>query len=214
MTIEEARKVILANLPVTLTPILKEAVDTIFEVVNQNSANLPGEVWKDIEGYEGLYQISNKGRVKSFHFGKEKFLKPYLRTDGYLMVCLQVDKIKAHFTVHRLVAMAFIPNPKNLPVINHIDGNKQNNCVKNLDWTTYSENEKHAYKIGLKTRSPVAGLGEECIFAKFTNAQVKEIRKIYKARDREYGQAALARKYGVHRDTIQNIVTEKTYKNI
>ena len=214
MTIEEAKKVILANLPVMVNPILKEAVYTVFDALNENGVDLPGEVWKDIEGYEGLYQVSNKGRVKSFHFGKEKILKPYLRANGYLMLCLQVDKIKAHFIIHRLVATAFIPNPVNLPVVNHIDGNKQNNCVENLEWTTYSENEKHAYKLGLKFRNAFAGEGEDCIFSKFTNAKVQEIRKIYKPRDKKFGQAALAKKYGVHRDTIQNIVNHKTYKNV
>ena len=102
------------------------------------------EIWKDIEGYEGLYKISNMGRVKSIKFNKEKIL--FLQKDkyGYLRVGLRkMGKLKNYF-VHRLVAEAFIPNPNNLPIVNHKDENKQNNCVENLEWCTVKYNNSYA----------------------------------------------------------------------
>lgn len=92
------------------------------------------EEWKDIPDYEGLYQVSNYGRVKSLKYGKERIMKQRKRKDGYLLVCLYKDGVIKSFTVHRLVASAFIPNPNNLPQVNHKDENKENNCAKNLEW--------------------------------------------------------------------------------
>ena len=112
------------------------------------------EIWKDIEDYEGLYQVSNLGKVKSLpklvnrknnskYLTNEKILKPL--SFGYARVILS----NKSYSVHRLVAEAFIPNPNNLPIINHKDGNKQNNCIDNLEWCDYSYNNKEAYRIGL-----------------------------------------------------------------
>lgn len=102
------------------------------------------EIWKDIEGYEGLYQISNKGRVKSFynHNGKI-FVKPNIDVWGYERVDLSKNKNEKHYKVHRLVAKAFIPNPNNYPCINHKDENKTNNCVDNLEWCSHKYNRNY-----------------------------------------------------------------------
>lgn len=105
--------------------------------------NLPGEEWRDIEGYLGLYQVSNKGRVKSLNYnrtGKEQILKNILEPTGYYRVNLAKEGKWKHFTVHRLVCNAFIPNPNNLPCINHKDENKQNNSLQNLEWCTVKYN--------------------------------------------------------------------------
>lgn len=107
------------------------------------------EEWKDIKEYEKTYQISDFGRVKSLKFGKEKILKLKKNSGGYLEVLLYGKQSKKTYRVHRLVAEAFIPNPNNLPEVNHIDGNKENNNIYNLEWVTGSENKKHAYKTGL-----------------------------------------------------------------
>ncbi len=117
------------------------------------------EIWKDIEGYEGLYQVSNLGRVKSLERYQqnhsklqkveEKIKIIHIKSNGYQFVQLYKNNIMKNLHIHRLVAQAFIPNPDNKPQINHIDGNKLNNNVTNLEWCTNSENGKHAYKLGL-----------------------------------------------------------------
>lgn len=98
------------------------------------------EIWKDIEGYFGLYQISTHGNVKSLKFGKEKILKPTKNKYGYLQVGLSKDGKLKIYKVHRLVAENFIENPKNLEQINHRDEDKTNNHVTNLEWCTPKQN--------------------------------------------------------------------------
>jgi hypothetical protein len=125
------------------------------------------EIWKDIdfiEGFEELYQVSNLGRVKSLGrtiyypnscynktnegvFRPERILKA--KTKRYAGVTLSNSKKKIYPSTHRLVALAFIPNPNNKPCVNHIDGDKQNNCVSNLEWLNWDENTNHAWQTGL-----------------------------------------------------------------
>ena len=101
------------------------------------------EIWKDKKDYEGHYQVSNCGRVKSIKFGKERILKPLTNSFGYLFVELCKDgKVKA-FTVHRLVAEAFIPNLNNYKEVNHKDENKTNNVVTNLEWCDRKYNQNY-----------------------------------------------------------------------
>lgn len=117
------------------------------------------EIWKDIVGYEGMYMVSNLGNVKSVarivkcNKGKRE-MNGVIRTlrisnNGYPIVSIR----KSIYTIHRLLAIAFIPNPENKPVVNHKDGNKLNNNVNNLEWCTHSDNIKHAFKMGLKMPS-------------------------------------------------------------
>lgn len=96
------------------------------------------EIWKDIIGFEGHYQVSNKGKIRSIKNNKIKELKPYkeIKRCGYLSVYLRLPGQKFTKKVHRLVAEAFIPNPNGFPEVNHIDENKENNCVENLEWCT------------------------------------------------------------------------------
>ena len=106
------------------------------------------EIWKDIEGYEGLYKVSNLGRVKSLnyrHTCKEEILSPHKAGDTgkYLKVGLWKNGNYEQMLIHRLVAIAFIPNPKNKPEVDHIDGNKHNNRVSNLRWVTSIENKNN-----------------------------------------------------------------------
>ena len=119
---------------------------------------MKNEVWKDIKGYEGHYQVSNNGRVKSLKQGKEKILKPVRDTKGYLAVQLcKNGEIKRCF-VHRLVAQTFIQNPNNLPHINHKDEVKTNNSVQNLEWCSAKYNNNygtHNQRVAEKRSKPV-----------------------------------------------------------
>lgn len=113
------------------------------------------EVWKDIKGYEGIYQVSNLGRIKRvcrFVSGKhlrEKILKGGIYPNGYHFVCLRKNGVNTNHLSHRLVANAFVNNSRGVSDVNHIDGDKLNNRADNLEWVTRSENLKHALKIGL-----------------------------------------------------------------
>lgn len=119
------------------------------------------EIWKDIKGYEGLYEVSNLGRVRSYYIYNKrvnkkavvseleyKILKPVTLKLGYKRVILVKDKVKKRKFVHRLVADAFLPNLKDLPLVNHIDSNLSNNVVDNLEWCTAKENMEHCMKYG------------------------------------------------------------------
>lgn len=109
------------------------------------------EVWKDIKEYEGLYQVSSLGRVKSLNYNKtkkEKILKPH-ESRGYYNVTLYKNGFHKYYGIHRLVAKEFIVNPKNKTQVNHKDGNKKNNNIENLEWVTSSENMKHAFENNL-----------------------------------------------------------------
>lgn len=106
------------------------------------------EIWKDIKGYEGKYQVSNYGNVKSLNYhrtGKEQLKKPTLQTNGYFYVSL--CKPNKCFSIHRLVAEAFIPNPDNLPCVNHKDEVKTNNHVDNLEWCTQKYNNEYGTRL-------------------------------------------------------------------
>lgn len=106
------------------------------------------EIWRDVPGWEGVYQISSKGRIKSFKVCPSgKIMSLCNQTGDYIRFVLQKHgRNKKTVLVHRLVAKVFIPNPLNLPVVNHKDGNKQNNSVSNLEWCTNSYNVRHSMK--------------------------------------------------------------------
>lgn len=140
------------------------------------------EIWKDIKGYEGYYKVSNLGRVKSldrvieYKNGIEYSLKGSLRRvscsgAGYQNIGLSRDSLMKNFLVHRLVAVAFLNNPDNLPVVNHIDGDKTNNKVCNLEWASHSDNMRHAVDTGLRETSSVQN---EDTKNKMSNVTVKE----------------------------------------
>ena len=107
------------------------------------------EEWRPIKGYEGLYEVSNMGRVKSLYCGKTRILKQDTNQGGYMVVDLHKNRTSNRKLVHRLVATAFIRNSNSYKIINHKDGNKKNNTIDNLEWCTWSYNTKHAYHNGL-----------------------------------------------------------------
>ncbi len=124
------------------------------------------EIWQNIKGYEGLYQVSNMGRIKRLpkteyvynylsntkvkRVKKEKILAYKRNSNNYIIVTLSNNGVSKAYTIHRLVAQTFIPNPNNYPQINHINGKKYDNRVENLEWCTASENIKHASRVGLR----------------------------------------------------------------
>lgn len=123
------------------------------------------EIWKDIKGYEGLYQVSNTGKIKSLERLRRNHSKTQLveekiknaRKDpqGYLMLDLYKDNKPKTIRVHRLVAETFISNPDEKDTVNHIDGNKENNDISNLEWSTFEEQNNHFYKNNLKSQESI-----------------------------------------------------------
>ena len=163
------------------------------------------ERWKYISGTDSRYMASNFGRIKSVPYqtirkdGKPlsvsgRILSPAADTKGYLRTAIYGGKT---VKVHRLVAEAFIKNPRNLPEVNHIDGNKENNRVDNLEWISHSDNVRHAHKIGKYRRPP----------QKLSDKEVEEIRQRYRPYCRTNGTNALASEYGVSAPYVWRIVT-------
>lgn len=174
------------------------------------------EIWKQIDEYDGMYEISTLGRVKSFKAKTEKILIPTKDRYGYFSVRLCKNGIIKRFKVHRLVACVFIKNPNNYTDVNHKDGNKANNTLENLEWVTRSQNLKHAFDLGLKVGTGGGGIsnGENNGNHKLTQKDVKEIREKYIPKSKLYGSVALAKEYGVCKRTIQEIVNNQTWKEI
>lgn len=178
--------------------------------------NVMEEIWKDVTGYEGLYQVSNLGRVKRLKYYREniltgglsliksKILKPVKHCNGYLFVSL-CDGNQTEQSIHRLVATAFILNPENKPQINHKSGIKTVNFPENLEWCTASENILHAYKTGLRPQ------GENHHKAKLKGIEVYIIRTKYKTG--LYSLRELSKLHGIGYSSIRDIVTEKTWKH-
>lgn len=143
---------------------------------------MENEIWEDIVGYEGLYQVSNLGRVKSLsrdipakglgyqRVNPEKVLKPGLYSNGYLFVVLCVNYKKSQQLIHRIVAKTFIENIELKPDVNHKDGNKKNNNENNLEWVTKKENTQHAIKLGLiDRRKPIVAFNDAGYMCKFSS---------------------------------------------
>lgn len=173
------------------------------------------EDWQSIKGYEGFYEVSNYGRVRSvdrtikYSDGRElsykgMVLKPNASEGRYLGVSLYKNQKKERLYVHRLVAKAFIENSDNKPQVNHKDGNRFNNYTTNLEWVDQNENMKHAYDNGLSVNPRLPG--EMNPNSKLTHNQVNEIRG-----QRNKSSYALAVEYGVNASTIQRIWNGKSW---
>lgn len=156
--------------------------------------------WKN---YNNFIEVSEAGDVKSHG----KIIKGEICKNGYKRVHVSHNGVTYHYSVHRLVAKAFIDNSLNKPCVNHIDGNKQNNHVNNLEWCTHGENLKHAYDSGLRDL-----FGTAKRMRRLTEQQVCEIRATYvRGKHSDYNSYGLAKKYGVSPNTIQKIVKGKSY---
>jgi NUMOD4 motif len=170
--------------------------------------------WRAVGGYKGLYEVSNTGLVRSIEREityvkngvaykktlKGVVLKTSPNTKGYPSVYLSKEGKRETCMVHRLVAKAFIPNPSNKPQVNHRDGNKEHNHMRNLEWNTNQENQNHAVKTGLRR------VGYNCPFTRFTPEQAKWIREHYIPRHAEYSIKAMSERFGVSEHTVRRAV--------
>lgn len=182
------------------------------------------EIWKDVENYEGYYQVSNSGRVRSlsrmldyrksihgdwFHqrIHRGQLLRPVTRKDGYMRLFLRKKRKMKSKYVHRLVAEAFIPNPENKPQINHKNGIKADCKVGNLEWATSFENNLHALKTGLRMSTK----GEAHPRAIINNFQARVIKK---TNSKELGTNYLASIFGISPSTISCIRYGHSWKHL
>ena len=167
------------------------------------------EVWKPIPNFS-RYEASNFGRLKSLSYrrsGIPRIMKPSPNEDGYLLTKLVNDdgNFKS-IRAHRVVAIAFIPNPNGKPEINHINGIKTDNRPENLEWVTMQENMNHAVRTGLKAK------GERIARAILTEVQVLEIKSKHKPY--KYTRKMLCKEYGVSDNGIKEVLLRKTWKHI
>lgn len=179
------------------------------------------EEWRPVVGFEQYYEVSSYARVRS----KDRVIsirgkKPYLlkgilmrlpiSSKGYYRVSLEVGNVKRKFNVHRLLMTAFVPNPQNLPYINHIDGNKLNNSLDNLEWCSPSYNAKHAFAHGLRkgfpgTTNPMAVLSDDRII---------EIMQFIKSHKHRMSYIKIGELCGVHGAYAQQLATGKRRKDL
>lgn len=168
------------------------------------------EIWKDVMGYEGYYQVSNHGRVRSLmkreaHIRKEPRIKKHgTLKNGYKLVILWKKFKLKNFLVSRLVALHFIPNPLGLREVNHIDCDKSNNAVSNLEWVSSKENKIHAIKHGLSAKGSRMGT------SKLDEDDVLAIRTLFT----QTPQETTAALFGVQQMTISKILRYKMWTNI
>lgn len=185
-----------------------------YPILTEDVVAIDLEKWKPIKAFEGYYEISSLGRVKScdrivIHInGKEQPVDTRVMSlkttrDGYKALMLAKEGIRKDFRVHRLVAEAFIPNTSNKPQVNHKDGNKQNNIVENLEWCTASENNFHAFKLGLRNNK-----GTKNASSKLTDLAIREIRLS------TLKTTELMLKYNVTRPTICDIKALRSWKHV
>ena len=171
---------------------------------------MAAEVLKDIPGFEGLYQISNHGRIYSVRY--DRFRKPKVDKDGYMTISIGKEGNLRHFFVHRLVANAFVQNPHGFPEVNHIDGNKTNNAADNLEWCDHVANIHHAYNTGLMPHPMKPKKEKRTRGMKLTERQVEEIRRQYIPGDSMFGCKPLARMHGVTPTTIRQIIRQEIWR--
>jgi len=177
------------------------------------------EIWKKIEKFNNEYEISNRGRIRSVdailirsngrpHRRRPKILKPDTKHNGYAKGAVCVNKKMKPYQIHRLVAEAFIENPKNKETVNHINGIKDDNRVENLEWATRKEQAIHARDMGLTTIMRGSDIGNSIL----KEHQVIEIREKFKPRI--YTRKMLAEEYGVKECTIKDILQRRSWKHL
>ena len=171
------------------------------------------EIWKDVRGYEGLYEVSNRGRIRSIERRVEYFNPKYnkitshtvaprikkatKKDNDYMIATLYKGNKGTQVYIHRAVAEAFIPNPEGKPTVNHIDCNRANNTLENLEWSTYKEQEKHKDLLGRRKPS---------------NVRAITVKYIDGTETKHSSITQCAKDLGIHRDTIYNILNNEKSK--
>ena len=185
---------------------------------NKSPESLEGEEWRDVVGYEGLYEVSNLGRVRSAdkkiwngktYYKKVGAIKAQHLHKGYPVTSIYKNNVKSNMNVHRLVAFAFIPNPENKLEVNHIDGIKTNSRVENLEWCTSAENSYHAYHTGLSTAPVLKGSAHG--MTNLTEDDVIKIRQLY---SNGVKRKELMDMYNLKPSPFYRIVARKSWKHI
>ena len=164
------------------------------------------ELWKEISGFK-KYKISNKGRVYSKI--SKRVIRTYIRTykeKETEFAVLYRNKKRLHPQLHRIIAMAFIDNPKNKREVNHIDGNSSNNNIENLEWVSSSENTLHSYCTGLQKR------GENFYSAKLSEKEAIEIINAYRLG--VFSQSVISKAYGVSKSTIKDLLAGRNWAHL
>lgn len=175
------------------------------------------EVWKAIPDFEGLYEASTAGRIRSLDrhvTGKNgvtkkfsgRIIAPVPMKTGYVTVALSKEGKAVRYLVHRLVALAFLPNPDNLEEVNHKDGVKHNNALSNLEWMSRVRNIRHAMGMGL-----IQGMGELNPAAKLTEQQVRQIKELSRL---HLHPREIARAFGVKPSTVTDIQTRRSWQHV
>lgn len=178
------------------------------------------EEWRDVIGYESRYEVSSIGRVRSksylkhgrnrygdiSYFTMPKIIATPLNNDGYSSMCLSMLGVRTTAVVHRLVAQAFIPNPDNLPQVNHIDSNRANNRVENLEWVTNQQNVQHSYDSGSNSNK-----GEKHPRKVLTDDIVRQIREMWR-----HGLSVIniGKSLGFNRSTVSKVVHGDNWSHV
>lgn len=174
------------------------------------------EIWLDIEGFEGVYQVSNLGRIKRIADSRTSKSGKIMKATrsgrtGYYLIGLTKDKKQIRFSVHRLVAAAFLGRCPTGYQCNHRDGNRINNNVSNLEWVTPSENLKHSFRVLGRQPTISPRYGEDHHNTKLKKSDIPNIRKMLKEK---VSLREIGRRYGVHWSTIRNIRDNEAWVQI
>ena len=167
-----------------------------------------GEIYVDVKGYEGMYKISDYGNLLSINYaktGKPKLMRNSINQEGYIENTLHKESKTFFERRHRLVAINFIPNQNNFPVVNHKDGNKLNNHIDNLEWCTDHGNCIHAMENDL------VAYGEQNGMSKLTVDDIIEIRRKHGS---GISNIEIAKQHGIYKSTVQKIVSKTTWKRV
>lgn len=172
------------------------------------------ETWKDIHDYEGLYQGSNYGRIKSLKFGKETIMKCSKGAQGYIQVTLRKNGNRKRPYVHQLIAQTFIPNPEGKPCVDHINGNKTDNRVENLRWCTHKENNNNPLSLNKMRESHNTSEYKE-LMSKINKGKKRTLEQIERIRQSQIGKKlSKEHKKKISEGNKGRVVSEETRKKI